>query len=85
MLFFDFHYAVVTPTMHRAISLSSTDLTNYPCSLIHTLWANQIHEFYIFSDVKTCDTTALSRIESKRLMRSKEEDGNRGDCQRNAH
>lgn len=66
--------------LEKAISLSSTDLTNYPCSLIHTLWANQIHEFYIYSDVKACDTAVFSRMENERLLRSREEDGDSGDC-----
>lgn len=64
----------------KAISLSSTDLTNYPCSLIHTLWANQIHEFYIYSDVKACDAAVLRRMKRERLLRSREEDGDSGDC-----
>lgn len=64
----------------KAISLSSTDLTNYPCSLIHTLWANKIHEFYIYSDVKACDIAVLSRMENEWLLRSREEDGDSGDC-----
>lgn len=60
--------------LKKAISLSSTDLTNYPCSLIHMLWATQIHEFYIYSNVKACDTAALSGMEKEKLLCWREEE-----------